>query len=291
MGHHYVPQQYLRGFSTPEDARLIWMYEKGERYASCAAISRVAQERGFYTEQTEGFLARQIELPANAVLARLRAREHITGYEREALARYMDAMLKRVPRHRGRLEKLAPGVLASVFADFDGFISGEIRKAPEDRERWERLRTQARQLQASYDERIPDDLWRELIQPRLSARIVDALVTMRWIFLTRECPPFFLTGDNPVFYFETIGLANELAEVSFPIARDIALWATRRPDIRQGMAPADSQLVKEFNRRTINITTRFVFHSLREDWVVASLNRRHHPINPIRPRKEWILGR
>ena len=31
MGHHYLPQHYLRCFSTPDNPDYIWMYDKSSK--------------------------------------------------------------------------------------------------------------------------------------------------------------------------------------------------------------------------------------------------------------------
>ena len=56
MGHHYVPQEYLRGFAAPEQAGTIWMYDKQTDAFKRLPIKAVAQEADFYDQDTEAEL-------------------------------------------------------------------------------------------------------------------------------------------------------------------------------------------------------------------------------------------
>jgi hypothetical protein len=53
MGHHYVPQKYLRGFAELGNDDAIWMYDKKLRKFTNPGIKSVAQEAGFYSEEVE----------------------------------------------------------------------------------------------------------------------------------------------------------------------------------------------------------------------------------------------
>ena len=48
MGHHYVPQRYLKGFQAREKPAWIWMYDKEQGTAKLLPIKQVAQVPEFY---------------------------------------------------------------------------------------------------------------------------------------------------------------------------------------------------------------------------------------------------
>jgi uncharacterized protein DUF4238 len=79
---------------------------------------------------------------------------------------------------------------------------------------------------------------------------------MTWQFLTCGSGQVFLTCDNPVFYFEEIGIGKPYSEVTVPLSSQIALWANWRQDLKEGFVPTTSQAVKEINRRTVTRAAR-----------------------------------
>ena len=60
MGHHFVPQAYLRGFQDPLKPGFIWVQSRREASPSSASIKDVAQSRDFYDPETEGLLASSV---------------------------------------------------------------------------------------------------------------------------------------------------------------------------------------------------------------------------------------
>jgi len=118
--------------------------------------------------------------------------------------------------------------------------------------------------------------------PEKSPRVLAALSSMTWRFLTFDEYPAFLSSDNPLFFFTSIGIGKPESEVTFPISSYIALWATWRLDLKEGYFPTNSQVVKELNRRTCSIATRYAFHLKGEDWVLALLTKGRWQLNRLR---------
>ena len=73
MGKHYVPRQHLRRFQIQEKQEFVWLYDKKTGRFVEAAISRVAQEPGFYSPDVESALAQVVELPGNMAIDKLLA--------------------------------------------------------------------------------------------------------------------------------------------------------------------------------------------------------------------------
>ena len=48
MGHHFLPQEYLRQFAVDYDRDRIWMFDKSERSFKLLPIKNVAQARRDY---------------------------------------------------------------------------------------------------------------------------------------------------------------------------------------------------------------------------------------------------
>jgi hypothetical protein len=57
MGHHSIPQHYLKGFCDPSDASLIWVYEKGSKRIFSSSIKSLANENNRWPENIEKYLA------------------------------------------------------------------------------------------------------------------------------------------------------------------------------------------------------------------------------------------
>ena len=116
MGHHFVPQRYLRNFDAPSRPGFIWLHDKRGGAARSVSITKVAQAKGFYSSETEAFLAHHVETPGNAVIRKLTSDMAITAVERLQLAYYVGVMLKRTPSRRRLSSEMIPGVIADVVA-------------------------------------------------------------------------------------------------------------------------------------------------------------------------------
>jgi hypothetical protein len=114
MGHHYVPQEYLRGFRNKPDEDTIWMYDKQIKNFNSLRIKSVAQSAGFYTPVEERQLNELVESPANPVLRKMREGAQPIGEERLLTSVYIATMLFRVPAQRTESAKLLPKALEEV---------------------------------------------------------------------------------------------------------------------------------------------------------------------------------
>ena len=111
MGHHYIPQHYLRGFEVSDQPGTIWMYDRTAKKSKCLPIKVVAQEPGYYEEADETALADQIERPALRSLAALRRRQRLDNDDRRRLAIYIASLIVRVPRRRAKADAIYPDTL------------------------------------------------------------------------------------------------------------------------------------------------------------------------------------
>jgi Protein of unknown function (DUF4238) len=82
------------------------------------------------------------------------------------------------------------------------------------------------------------------------SKLVSAISQMNWQFLIAPDDSKFLTSDNPVFFFEGIGLNKPQSEITFPISSTVALAAFGRAGFREGFVTTTTQVVAEINRRT-----------------------------------------
>jgi hypothetical protein len=272
MGDHYIPKYYLRGFCDPLTPDTISRYEKGDTNVITTGLNNVAQETGFYSKEIEDFLSIQIEGPANPVLDKIRERKQITTEEKFILSIYITTMLKRVPQSQALLRKSAPAIFESVFSKLDEELRSFLMANPSKSEIIEKRREEAKKIRGQLGDYIPKDIWLQTVLPHTALRLLAMLNAMNWRFLTQD-DSAFLTNDNPVFYHPEIGIGKPNSEVTFPISRDIVLWATWKLDWQEGFYPASKRNVFEINHRTVRMATRYIFFSHEEQWVTNLVKR------------------
>lgn len=96
---------------------------------------------------------------------------------------------------------------------------------------------------------------------------------MHWIILCATDQFKFLTSDNPLFFtdprrdaqspYRGVGLMNATVEVTFPLSRELALFASWNRSHPEGFLQANNNLVKRVNRGTALSAQRFVYASER----------------------------
>ncbi len=282
MGTHYIPQYYLRGFAQQPD-NAIWVYDKQDRRNFCTQIKNVGHESGLYPPAVEEYLANEIEGPANSVLKKIREREQITETDKRILGKYMAIMWKRVPQAQQRLKDMAPKLSQEVFEDIQDTINMLSTQIPSKAGFLKHREEEICQILDRYSKDPPKEVWLKTIRPDLTPRVVAAIQAMTWIFLTCDEKPAFLTCDNPVFYFTSIGIGKPESEISFPISSYIMLWATWRRDLLEGRyVPVSSQIIKEMTRRIASNATRFVYHCRDENWIQPFLKKGSWQLNMLR---------
>jgi hypothetical protein len=280
MGDHYIPQYYLKGFLDPSSS-LVWVYEKNSQRVFRAGTKQIARENKFYSRAVEQYLANEIEGPANNVIKKIRNREIVTTEDKLLLAQYMIVMLKRVPRGKERIKEKFPRVGGPVFKWFDRQIAALAEKNPSQSEDLEKRRVEAKKLWRKYRGNPPKEIWLKVIPPETTSQSLKILEEMTLQFLVSDNGEFFLTGDNPVFYFKHLGIGNERSEVTFPISSTIALLATHRKNRTKTFIPVNKLIVREINRRTISIASRYVYSCCEADWIVRLVNKRKLRVREI----------
>jgi hypothetical protein len=106
---------------------------------------------------------------------------------------------------------------------------------------------------------------------------------MSWQFLVAPEGSKFLTSDNPVFFFEGIGLNKPQSEITFPVSSDIAIAAFVRGGFKEDFVTTTTHVLAEINRRTAHSATVEVYHSRSASWVVDVLNKRNRKLNQLDP--------
>jgi len=274
MGQHYIPQYYLDGFSDSPTSSNIWVYEKDSNRIFRTTTKTVANENRRWPKSVEAYLANQVEAPAKSVLEKIRNRKPIMQGDKDVLSAYMVVMLKRVPRGLERTKTNAPDVLEQTFASLNIDILRLISEHPSKASILQNRLQELQSLKLKYQSEFPMEVWYDNLTPDSSPKLLAILPAMTWIFLSSDKRQPFLTNDNPVFFFESLGIGRPESEISFPISSTIALWATWRTNLVEGYIAAKDATIKEINRRTASAATRYVFYSVKAPWVVSLVNKR-----------------
>ena len=201
MGHHYVPQKYLRGFAETGNLDAIWMYDKRLRQFTNPGIKSVAQESGFYANDVEEQLNELVEKPANKVLDKLRNQERITETDRIHLGVYIATMLKRVPKRRTEAYSLLPSVFEKTITKVRTQIQ-ELGQTTQNKELFERRLLEVEAAEKKLQNEVPDFLIEQIRQPWASEEMISAICTMAWRIARSPESDFFITSDNPAYFFK-----------------------------------------------------------------------------------------
>lgn len=277
MGHHYVPQFYLRGF-TQEDR--LWVHDRETRRSFLSQPKAIANENDLYTEELEQHLANELEDPAKAAIEALRSRRELTGSDREALARYVIALWKRVPQGRARVVARVPEVAASLRKEYAEALEAAAAADPALRDR---ATSRLAELHAALDKftrEPPPEVWHHNLTRDSSPIVVESLLSMCWRFLCTDRDQL-LTCDNPVFFFEHEGIGKASSELTLPLSDSVALWANRRPLQGPPFLVARPVAVRELNRRTAINATRFVYSRRNESWILPFVCKGSYALNRI----------
>jgi hypothetical protein len=275
MGQHYTPQYYLNGFTESPTSSYVWVYEKGSNQIFRRTIKTVANENKRWPKSVEEYLANKIETPAKPILEKIRNRQPTTQGDKEVLSAYMVVMLKRVPRGLKRAKDIFPGVRDQTFARLNRVILRLIEEYPSKLSALQARLQELPNLKLKYENEFPREVWYHNFAPDRSPLLNALLPAMTWIFLTSDKRQPFLTNDNPVFFFESMGIGRPESEITFPISSSIALWAIWRTDLGEGYMAAKDAIIREINRRTASAATRYVYYSIRAPWVVELINKKY----------------
>ncbi|MFC1833648.1 DUF4238 domain-containing protein [Thermodesulfobacteriota bacterium] len=272
MGDHYIPRHYLKGFAQ-HDGKQIWVYDKQDQRQFPTQVKSIANETRFYSPKTEQYLANTIEGPANLVLDKIRQKKPIDDKDKDVFAQYIVVMIKRVPESKTLFENRAPLVAQDLHEELRDQLNVAASVNLEKQDFYGRRGVEIKEILDEFAENPPKKVWLGGIPPELTPRILEAIRCMKWSFLTYEEGPAFLSCDNPVFFFRSLGIGSSESEISFPISSNISLWLSWQRNLREGYYPVPDKVVKEMNRRMASNASRYVFHPIDESWIIPFISK------------------
>ena len=269
--NHYVPRFYLKGFAEEPPSEMMFAYQRGSKAPFHTQVKNLANEVGLYSDELETVLANDIEQSANPILQKLRGFQPISEDEKLEFSRYMFSMRLRVPKHLDWTFERAPEVMSKTISKIERQLLEFAEKHPDKRQLVDQRIRQLHDTPINDTEESIKEMWMKNVPVGIDRPPVQTLADMEWRYLYYEGDQFFITSDNPLFFFEALGIGNEKSEVTFPLAKNIVLWAKWRTDIPPGFHRARTQFVKEVNRRTISNASKYIFSPYAADWIPTLL--------------------
>lgn len=267
MGKHYVPQAHLRRFQIEDAPGFVWMFDKQTKCFAKASISKVAQERDFYSTEVEFALNEEVERPGNVVLEKLIRGGSLENRERTQLSLYLMIMATRGPRRRKKASELVPEALGEVVNEVREYLEVYSRGNGETAELAKRRLEELSTVHAKFTEQIPDNISEMIRTPFSSERTVESIHNMMWHIVRTTTSMPFVTCDTPAHIFDCYGVGTLNSEFTFPISKEVALIGEHQHPFGVVFETAKPQLVKEINRRVLSHAERFVFSASRETWI------------------------
>lgn len=282
MGSHYVSQEHLRGFQIPDRPGFIWMYDRQADAWSEAAIAKVAQRPGYYAPKVEKALADYVERPGHRALNLLREGHAVEGDDRAALAVYMAVAYSRVPKQARKKIEMAPEYLPGTLHRLRSEI--EALGPQIGATRLSELLAQIDRVGANYEGGLPPQLVQELQHPHISEKAARSILEMTWRLVPAVRSHSFVTTDNPLFFFPSLGVGNADSEITFPLSRDLVLVGCRRgpPGGLLAVPKPTPFLLREVNRRMVSEADRFIFSPHPHTWVRILARKRSLRLTRIR---------
>lgn len=291
--HHVLPKLYLKGFTERNSDKYIWVYQQGKIWHPANgkhpgsgkgkfnpykdSIKSAGAERGAYyaavdadghieLERYENYLE-QLEKPIDPILAKLRAKEKLHKEEKTMFAQYLLLMHKRGPlRNEVIAQKHWPNVWENASKDLRDWQ----QKAIEERKTV--LAAAGQKLLDSYGTDIPDEI-RLKSMLMSSDLVVDYISNMTWEMHIAPPGYCYLTGDNPVFFFDGWGFKHPSQEIIFPISSTMALVVTNRVR-EERYFETDINVVREINRRIASRVSKYAYYPTASSAICQILHKR-----------------
>jgi hypothetical protein len=283
MGHHYVPQQYLRAFQTLSGDDEIWTYDKRDRKSRVLPIKVVAQSPKFYDEDVERELGK-MEATANKYLKEILSTGSLPESGRQALAYYVAVMMYRSPRSRRKNFERVPEVRDKVLAAARDAVENWAAQKPANDPMVARRRKELSEAEIRLTEEPPKSVTDQIRSPWPSAQVFDLVMRKTWRLLLSDGLESFITSDGPAVFFEGLGLGNKDSELTISLSPTVALVADHKGE--EGTTKVFNvrkQMVREVNRRIVAHAERFIFASTEQAWVP----RVAHKARPYLSRIVW----
>ena len=286
---HYLPQFYLRGFSSKVDPDFLWVYQKDrEPFRSNIAnlacendYESVTLEDGTKDPKTYGGPLEILDSEAAPIFIKLSNHELLTKTEREVFSVFTAATITRVPAFRRDIYEKE--LLMQLIKGGLGQIASSDEK----------MKQSIADFEKETGQRIPEEISLEELRQYMlqggglvpnpdasldavpeSVESAPFIFRMNWTFVKATDEIKFITTDNPVIKHGSHSIDNTEVEVTFPISKELAFWATWKGDHKQVYSQAKNIYVRKLNSQTITVARRFVYGTERSGSLQSLVNKR-----------------
>ena len=280
--HHYIPQFYQRGFTANKDNR-IWVYEKDKeprRYfvrgtgVKHALYGFTNNRNEFDIETIEKELAK-IDNDGAKVIQKLERGNILKDKERLRLCRFVSVMWRRTPKHKEEVNRMATGVMPSVFEGLDEewirrMVDERASSADEAQRLFEREKAEFERLREKYMKEVPDFLF-----PSNTIRDTNfeqVMYGMDWAFFKAAPSTEFLTCADPAFFNKGTGLKDKEAVIMFPLSRKLFFQAMYISDYRNSHQLLSAAEVGTLNTCVVRNAYKQVYASHRSETIATLVN-------------------
>ena len=281
MGHHVVPQRYLKGFQAKGKAGFIWMFDKEQNSAKLLPIKQVAQVPGFYAAEVESALNTEAELPGNDIIDKLHRGEELEEIDRRHLTYYIATMITRVPAARALASTFIPAALNDVARATRAAINDAARTGAIDQATMNAQLAKVEAVNARFQKQPPPQVTKVIETPWPYESWLLHIYSMTWRVLHTDGPSFFLTSDNPTTLLGGAGLSMPTCELTFPLSKELIMHCSWQGEQEFERLSAWPDFVKECNRRTAFGAHRFVFYHENAPWVLQLARNKAPTLNRI----------
>jgi hypothetical protein len=175
-------------------------------------------------------------------------------------------MIKRVPKRRTQALSMAPGVIEKTIDEVREQVQ-EWASTTANKVMAEHRLNEIKEIEEKLRNKVPEFIIDQIRLPWATQEMIDLIGKMSW-YVVSSTEDYFITSDNPAYFFEAHGIGTPKSELTFPISRDLALFTswqgTQNSLIYREARP---KLVREANKRVASGAERFVFSHRQEDWI------------------------
>lgn len=281
--HHYIPQFYLKGFSSDEKHLFVLDKEasKEERFRY-QTINSIAFQKHLYTYQTKSRkketledMFSQIEGRAATVIRKAELKQDLTDQERNDFSLFLSFLWIRVPYSKKEFERSTQqlyekiarkSVVMTPKKNLKEFFEKRGKNLT-DKEIDDLVDFAINEKRSKITVTVPHSYWiKQMLL--LGVDIAPALEIADWEFRVATKSFAFVTSDNPFLLlpnrpldpFEGLGLLTPGAKKVIPISAKICLVIHEpQKSPRTVYTEADKPFFRKINNWIVKYSYRFVY--------------------------------
>jgi len=281
--HHYIPQFYLKGFSSDEEHLFVLDKQASqEKRFRFQTINSVAFQKHLYTYQTKSRkketledLFSQIEGRAAAIIKKVEQEQDISDQERNDFSLFLSFLWIRVPYSKKEFERSTQQLYEKI-ARKSVAVTPKKNLKEFFKKRGKNLTNKEiddlvdfaiNEKRSKIKVTVPQGYWiKQMLL--LGVDIAPALEIADWEFRIATKSFAFVTSDNPFLLlpnrrlrpFEGLGLLTPGAKKIIPITAKICLIIHEpQKNPRTVYADADKPFFRKINNWIVKYSDRFIY--------------------------------